>query len=527
MRNIRANTHAVAVAVLATLAAATACAQPRLVVGIVVDGLEQEYVDLLRGQFTSGGFNRLIRDGVTIENADFGTPLDATAATALLFTGAEPDANGVGGATVFDRSTLRATPSLTDADAMGNFTSLAFSPRGLMVSTIADEARISGAGVTYAYAVAADPAQAVIMAGHAGNCAIWLNQANGNWATSTYYAEPPALLGRRNRLEPLAQRIDTMQWQPSATAEAYPGLPDHLTRYPFRHAFRAGGPESARMFAASPMANTEITSLATEHLTSLQLGKHPGGADMLGIAYTLRPYPYTRTAENRHELLDAYLRLDRDLGRLLTAIDQAAAPGEAVVFLSGTPRQGRRGRDDERWQLPYGEFSARKAMSLLNVYLIALHGNGDWVQGYHDGQFYLNHKLISDRDLAPGTIRAEAAEFLGRMAGVRDSRSVDAVVAEGGSEARNIVVSTCGDVLVTVQPGWQIVDDFNAPARGNEPAQVAAAGMSTAVAYLLIPGATPGTIEGTVDARAIAPTVARALHIRSPNAATVPALRLK
>ncbi len=526
MRNLRAHSHAVAVAVLATLAAATAVAQPRLLVGIVVDGLEQEYIDLLRGQLSQGGFNRLIQDGVTIESADYGTPLDATAATALLFTGAEPDANGVGAATVFDRSTLRAVPVLTDAEAMGNFTTQTFSPRALMVTTIADEARISGAGVTYAYAVAADPAQAVIMAGHAGNSAIWLNDATGNWATSTYYSEPPSLLGRRNRMEPIAHRLDTMQWTPMAAPSAYPGLPDHLTRYPFRHVFRAGGPQSVRMFAASPMVNAEITDVAEEHLRSLQLGQHDG-ADMLGIAYSLRPYPYTKTAENRHELYDAYLRLDRDLSRLFAAVDKAAGNDGAVIFLSGTPRPGRRGRDDDKWQLPYGEFSARRAMSLLNVYLIALHGNGEWVQGYHDGQFYLNHKLIAERDLAPGTVRAEAAEFLGRMSGVRDSRSLDAILAEGSALARNIVASNAGDVLVTVQPGWQIIDDFNSPSSSSQPAQVAAAGLSTAVAYLLIPGAEPATIQGTVDARAIAPTVARALHIRSPNGATLPPLRLK
>ncbi|MDE5661906.1 MAG: hypothetical protein K2I04_04690, partial [Muribaculaceae bacterium] len=38
----------------------------RLLVGIVVDGLDTEYIDLLRERFGEGGFRRLERDGAVI-----------------------------------------------------------------------------------------------------------------------------------------------------------------------------------------------------------------------------------------------------------------------------------------------------------------------------------------------------------------------------------------------------------------------------------------------------------------------------
>lgn len=40
--------------------------RPQLVVGVVIDGLDKQYLDMLREQFGNDGFNRLMRDGVVI-----------------------------------------------------------------------------------------------------------------------------------------------------------------------------------------------------------------------------------------------------------------------------------------------------------------------------------------------------------------------------------------------------------------------------------------------------------------------------
>ena len=52
--------------------AATEPTQARLLVNIVVDGLDTDYLDLLRNHFGEGGFRRLERDGALILNADYG-----------------------------------------------------------------------------------------------------------------------------------------------------------------------------------------------------------------------------------------------------------------------------------------------------------------------------------------------------------------------------------------------------------------------------------------------------------------------
>ncbi|MCC8113188.1 MAG: alkaline phosphatase family protein [Bacteroidales bacterium] len=503
--------------------------QPKLLVGIVVEDLRNEYINLLREHFASGGFNRLLRDGVVIANTDFGSPLDCAAATAVLYTGASPSVNGIPAAEVFDRSTLRGQSIFLDPQVMGNYTTDTYSPQALAVTTVTDEAMVAGGGVTYAYAIAPDPNRALIMASHAGNCGMWLNDNNESWATTTYYRDVPSSLNLRNRLNPLKNRIDTMLWQPMHQREEYVLMPDHLKLYPFKYSFRRQDPRKMLMFKNSPKVNEEVTNFALENMQQLGLGNH-NGTDVLSLAYSVSPYEYSINTDNRYELLDAYYRLDRELERLFHSIDKTVGLDNTLIFLAGTPPPQEVPRDNTRWQLPYGEFSTRKAISLLNLYLIAIYGNGDWVQGYHNGQFFLNHKVIEDKKLRVEDIRSEAAHFLQQMAGVKKAYSLDDIIDGrnlGNAPLRaNTSIQHAGDVLVEVMPGWQIIDDFASLKR---PAtdKVIRASATTAPVFILAPHVKAQKLVEPVDARSIAPTVTSLLRIRSPNAAELPALNLE
>ena len=497
--------------------------RPQLVLGVVIDGLDQQYLDLLRDQFGPGGFNRLMREGVIIPNADYGTNVDATAAAAMLMTGASPSTTSITANEVYDRETQRTKPAMNDPEAMGNFTSQTLSPKALAVSTLADEVRIAGGGVGRVYAVSPDPSQAVILAGHSANSALWLNDRSGNWATSTFYKEMPAGVTQRNRMTPLAVRIDTMRWEPLKNSQAYESLPDHITSYPFTHTFPRGSAERYEMFAASPKGNKEVTDVAGSLISELRLGSQ-NVTDMVNVAYTLKPYDYTSSDENRYELIDSYLRLDRDLERLFDDAERSAGKGNTLIFVAATPPSARVRRDDEKWGIPYGEFSTKKAKSLLNMYLMAKYGNGEWVTSFHNDQFYLNDKLIESHHLDERAVRLEAAAFLEKMSGVDRVYTIDEILDGHGDprlEAlqRNTYAPAGGDLFVQVAPGWETVDDLKLPARADRVHYVKRLAPATAPVFILAPDVDARTIDTPVDIRVVAPTVARLLRIRSPNAA--------
>ena len=521
------------VALIASMTALAVSSQearvrPQLVVGIVIDGLDSQYIDLLRSHFGSGGFNRLLRDGVVLANADYGTNVDATAATAMLMTGAAPSTTTITGAENYDREAMRCTPVLLDPASAGQYTDETLSAAPLAVSTLSDEVRIAGGGVTRVYGVAPDAQQAILLAGHSGNCALWINSRNGNWASSHYYRDVPASVGSRNRLEPLALRLDTISWTPMRDPEVYSSLPDHVTRYPFRHTFSRGSAGVFDRFKSSAMANREVLDMASRLIDEQKLGENDG-LDMLNLAFTVKPYDYTVSDDNRYELIDSYLRLDSNLEQLFAKIDGKLGSGSTLYFVAATPPTGRSRRDDEKWGIPYGEFSTKKAMSLLNMYLMATYGNGDWINSYPDGQFYLNRKLIGQLNLEPDRVRAAAAQFLAKMSGVDHVYTLDEILAGRGDarlEAmqRNSHPNTSGDLFVEVDPGWEVVDDITSPAGKDRIHYVKRLATATAPVFIMAPDVDPRVIDTPVDIRVIAPTVARLLRIRSPNGAALPSM---
>lgn len=522
-----------AIVALATLGAAAASPQQaRLFVGIMVDGLDADYLELLREQFGEGGFKRFQEQGVSF-NADYGTPLDAAAATATVFSGAAPSVSGIGGARHFDRRTLRQSETYADAGELGNFTGTAYSPAALRVTNISDETRIASGGTNSVYVIAADAATAIGMAGHAATSALWLDSRTGNWSSSTAYGDIPALIAARNRTQPLSMRLDTMSWTPSLAPADYPALPDHLTRYPFRYVFPRANAERSAMYAASPLFAREATALARELIAKQKLGLTDGVTDVVNIAVSLHPITYGKSPDKRVETMDAYVKLDRYLEQLFNDIDRSVGLDKSVVLLASTPPRPQRRRDDERWKLPYGEFSTRKAASLLNLYLIAIHGNGAYVSHFSEGQIYLNHKLLQELKLDAAAVRAEAAALLAGMTGVDRVFTLDDILAGRAGEnaealRRNTVASGAGDLTVTVAPGFEIVEDFatDIPAQART-GMVQTTGAAVSPFFLLAPQVPAQTVATPVDVRAVAPTVSRVLRIRSPNGAGAPALLLK
>lgn len=507
-----------------SLSAQTATKRPSLVVGIMVDGLNQEYIDQLRHLFGADGFNRILKDAAILQNVDYGTALDNAAATALLYSGSAPSVNGISSQEIYDSEKKQTYPILLDPSKIGNYTSETYSPSALLVSTLSDEIRIDGDGLNQVHAIAPNAIQSILMAGHAANSAFWINDISGKWATTTYYKDVPTTISTRNYKTPLSTRLDAIAWTPSLNINSYPDVPDHRRAYPFRYVFNKNEHNRYRMFKTSACVNSEVTSVATDYISTLSLGNHQGVVDMLNIAYTLTPYQYSRTPDSRVETMDAYIKLDHNLAQLFSEIERSVGMRNTLVFIAGTPTSNRTRRDDEKWNIPYGQFSTRRAISLLNMYLMAKHGNGEWVNNIHNNNIFLNHQLIKTRNIDVVSMRQDAAQFILRMSGVANAYTIDDIISRRAGEnpeafQRNTNIKHAGDIIFTITPGWSI-EESNQSTSNN---LVVRAATSSAPVFILAPSVKAQKISYPVDARAIAPTVARLLRIRSPNStATTP-----
>ena len=109
------------------------------------------------------------------------------------------------------------------------------------------------------------------------------------------------------------------------------------------------------------------------------------------------------------------------------------------------------------------------------------------------------------------------------MSGVADVYTIDDIIAgrvgdDPQALKRNTSVRRAGDVMIRVAPGWEVTDDGT-----RRPPVVRRESQSRIPAFIMAPGIAPSRNDAPVDARLIAPSVARALWLRAPNGASQPA----
>ena len=524
---------AIALSLAATLSAqkqaeTTKAPSGTLVVGIVIDQLRSDYIEQLQPQFApDGGFNRLMSQGAYFQNVDFGCRgLDIASGTALLMTGAYPNVNGINCQEVYSHEKRRTQPILNDEECAGVFTNEKLSPKVLKVSTLADEVRVNNDGLGHVHAIAPDPQQAIIMAGHAANSAFWINDVDGRWSTSNFYKDQPYPLRAGNNLATLSQKLSQSEWIPLLPLDQYVGIPHARRFYRFRYIFPQAAKDRYTSFKKSALVNEEITSMAIECISHLSLGRR-GQMDMLNLGYTAAAYPFSKDADNRFELHDTYLRLDQQLGRLFNAIDSLVGAENKVVFVASTGYFTDPRPVDPKYGIPTGEFFPERGVSLLNMFLMATYGNAQWVDGYYNKQFFLNHKQIEQSKLSLAEVRAKSSEFVRQMSGITAAYTYEEILNNPVNDAlkalnRMMLPEYQGDVTIEVAPGWSIVENINA---ATVTTHVRAEALSTP-AFILAPQVKAERYPEPIQATFLAPTLSRILSVRSPNAAFVMPLSL-
>ena len=94
--------------------------RPKLVVGIMVDGLRQEHLDAFHDYFVEGGLKTLMHGGTALPHMRYPTASAGNAPdVATVMTGATPAYHGVAGNVYFNRHKGHEESVLLDADQVG------------------------------------------------------------------------------------------------------------------------------------------------------------------------------------------------------------------------------------------------------------------------------------------------------------------------------------------------------------------------------------------------------------------------
>lgn len=484
---------------------------PRLVVGITIDKLRSDYLNAFAPLYGDNGFKKLLNEGQIYSNVQYPfTSIDRASAIASIATGTTPYNHGIISEQWLDRKSLHTIFCVDDSEQQGFNTSDCSSAKNLRVSTIGDELKVATNGKAHVYSIAPNREAAILAAGHAADWAMWIDNRSGEWAGTNYYGKAPQWIKTLNNLG--TTYIKELKWVPTHELNYNYYLASEQKE--FNHVFK--GDDAIRQYKNSAMVNADITLAAKQCIFSNDVATDIT-PDYLSLCYYAGNYDSKSITETTTELQDTYIRLDKEIADLLNAIDRVIGLDKTLIYITST------GYDDTpqdaltKYRIPSGTFSINRCAALLNMYLVAIYGQGKYVEAYYGNQLYLNHSLLEQKHLKLAEIFDCCEDFLFQFSGVRDvftsSRIVQGALTPGIKEIHEGFNTNCsGDIQIIIEPGWTLANEDN----GSKQMQRDSFFEFPLIFYGF--GLKHETIKIPVTTECIAPTIAHHIRIRAPNA---------
>jgi hypothetical protein len=327
---------------------------------VSIDGLSWEWLSHYRPWFESG-LKRLLDEGQVEANARYRHLNTETApGHASLSTGAPPRVTGVvsnrwweerAGKMFYVSSAAQPVPEGTPGAVRGALTG----PGNLRVPTLGDRLVETRPGARVVSLSGKDRSAAMLAGRNRGHVVYWYDQGSGRFVTSAAYdsksgagAQGAGIVERFNagagaRLPGrFGLRWAKLHAPTPQRPEPLPTPIPDLAKYQlpqqgigFDHDF---GKDERGYFASiyySPFIDELLADLALDFLGNAALGLGRGASpDLLALSFSGNDtvsHSYGRESE---EALDALRRLDRQLGRVLEALDRSLPKGSVVLALS-------------------------------------------------------------------------------------------------------------------------------------------------------------------------------------------------
>ena len=503
--------------IVSGLQAQNAPAVPRLVIGLTVDQLRMDYIEAFFSLYGERGFKRLWKEGRVYCNAEYDfVDVEQASAVASVYTGTTPFYNGVVGNYWMDRASLRIIKSADDADYMGIYTQESSSPKYLQVSTLSDELTIASGGMAEVYSIAPTREMAVYSGGHAAKGVFWLNDETGKWCGTTYYGSFPEWVTTYNDHKGLDFRIDNQAWEPYLPVTSYKYLTSDAKQLTFKHDFTDERSSKYKRFKTSPFVNDEVNRLVSECFDKTSIGKD-AVPDLLTLSYYAGNYAHKSDGEYTMEIQDVYVRLDNTIGDLLDLVERKVGLHNVLFFITSTGYSEPDTRDLSAYRIPGGKFYMKRCAALLNMYLMAVYGQGQYVETFYDRQLFFNHKLIEDKKINLTEILNNSADFIVQMSGVQAAYTSQRLLLGAWAPKIDKIknsfnVAHSGDIYVEVMPGWTLVDEYT------QTSHLVREAYSSVPLVFIGNNIRPEIIYTPVKVTTIAPTIAHFMRIRAPNA---------
>ena len=465
--------------------------QPRLVVGIVVDQMRWDYLSRYYDRFEKGGFRRLIDEGYSCDNCLINyLPTITAIGHTSAYTGTTPALHGICGNNFYvDGRKVYCTADSTVQGVGTKSNKGKMSPRNMLATTIGDQLRMHTNFRSKVIGVSYKDRAAILPAGHSANAAFWLDPKLQQFVTSTYY----------------------MQALPEWAASLNSRLAEN-------EAVRAAGDS----IGYKPLCGTITTDMAIAALEGERLGKGKT-PDMLCISYSQTDVIGHEWGTRGQRTDDAYLQLDRDLARLLAALDRNVGKGKYLLFLTADHAACHNRAYLSSHHLPTGRWMSSDIKKQAEAYVAErLRATAPVISDELDYRFFLDRASIARQGLDYEEVKATLMEFL------RSQPHVSCVIDFERAAQQSIPpilrdralmgyhYRRSGDILVVLDPGYYTHGTWSSPGWTTHGSWNP---YDSHIPLLFFGWNVPhGATSHEVHITDIAPTICQMLHIQQPSA---------
>lgn len=519
---------------VALACANTAIAQPKLVVGVVVDQMKYEYLERFEPLFEpNGGFARMLKEGYSYSNAHYNyAPTYTGPGHASVYTGTTPMYHGIVGNEWYDRGKQKSVYCAEDqtAKTIGDESlegQMSCSP--LLASTITDELKLQSPQ-SKIIGISVKDRGSIFPAGHAADAAYWLADESGRFITSTYYMNSlPKWVVDFNRKN-LVDKYLSNNWTTALPLEAYlpltdaddspheaafTGMAKAVFPYPLPSLRQKGG---RKLIKATPFGNSIVFDFAKEAIKNERLGQRTE-TDFLAISFSSPDYIGHMFGPRSVEVADNYVRLDRELGEFLDFLDKNVGQGNYLIFLTSDHGVADVPSYLTERKIHAGGFDY-SLINDLKIHFFATFGDS-LVEKATNLNIYLNHKIIESKKLDYLKVLESAKYFLldkSPVVHVFTSQELTSSHVFGFQQlsetARGYFYRRSGDLVLVLQPSYI---EGSSGRRGTTHGSMYA--YDTRIPILFYGnGVAGGTSSRRVYITDIAPTLAILLKTTFPNA---------
>ena len=516
--------------------------RPKLVVGIIVDQMRQEYLYRFAPKFGEGGFHRLVNEGFMLSNAHYNyVPTYTGPGHASVYTGTTPAAHGIIGNDWFDKRQDKMVNCVEDEKQkpIGSQTGNGdVSPWRMLPSTVTDELELATQRRTKTIGISLKDRGAVLPAGHTPDGAFWYDGTTGKFITSTYYKSalpvwvdqfnarklPDAYLDQTwNTVYPIEQYKesgpDNTPYEVAPKGKDNPVFP-----YDLKALRKTNGEHE--LLPSTPFGNDLLTQLALAAIAGEDMGKDEW-TDFLAISYSSPDIIGHAFGPNAIEVEDTYIRLDKNIEEILQTLDRTVGKGAYLVFLTadhGVADVPEYLKDIKI--LSTAHEPDKSYEKPLKEYLASYFPGKEIIKKISNGQVFFDHSLFNADPKSSGIEYMVVSElvknYLLGLAGVAEVYTRQSIMATdfsaGGTAGmikRGFHTVQSGDIAVVLAPGW--IPGFGTKGSSHGSGYP----YDTHVPILFYGfGVAHGTTAAYHPITDIAPTLSVLLKVKFPSAAT-------